>query len=210
MIKRNKWGLLASSIVILLPMVIGLLLWSQLPEKIATHWGPDGAVDGWSSKAVAVFVLPLFILAVHWICVAVTAADPKNQNIQGKMLGMVLWVCPVVSALVGTMTYATALGVALNVALFMPLAMGLLFVIIGNYLPKCKQNYTIGIKIPWALNDEENWNSTHRFAGKIWVLGGLLIMATAFLEQFWLFLTITLVMCLAPVLYSYLYYRKRK
>lgn len=208
MIKKNKWGLLVSSVVILLPMVIGLLLWNRLPEKIATHWGADGTADGWSSKAVAVFGMPLFAFALHWVCVLVTMADPKHKNIDGKPFGMVLWICPLISVLVGTMIYATAFGVALNAALFMPIVLGLMFVVIGNYLPKCKQNYTIGIKVSWALNDEENWNSTHRFAGKLWVLGGLIIVATAFLEQFWLFFAILLVMAFVPMLYSYLYYRK--
>lgn len=210
MIRKNKWALLASSIVILLPIVMGLLLWSRLPERIATHWGVDGTADGWSSKGFAVFGMPLFILAIHWICVLVTSADPKHKNIQGKPFSMVLWVCPLISVLAGTMIYATALGVELNAALFIPIILGLMFVVIGNYLPKCKQNYTVGIKVPWALNDEENWSSTHRFAGKLWVLGGLLMLATAFLEQVWLFFVIALVMAFGPVLYSYLYYRKHK
>lgn len=210
MIRKNKWALLASSIVILLPIVMGLLLWSRLPERIATHWGVDGTADGWSSKGFAVFGMPLFILAIHWICVLVTSADPKHKNIQGKPFSMMLWVCPLISVLAGTMIYATALGVELNAALFIPIILGLMFVVIGNYLPKCKQNYTVGIKVPWALNDEENWSSTHRFAGKLWVLGGLLMLATAFLEQVWLFFVIALVMAFAPVLYSYLYYRKHK
>ena len=90
----------------------------------------------------------------------------------------------------------------------MPILMGLIFAIIGNYMPKCKQNYTIGIKIPWTLSSEENWNRTHRFAGRLWVVCGLVIILTAFLGGFELFLGIALVMALAPVLYSYALYRK--
>ena len=80
MIKNNKWKLIISSAIILLPILVGLILWNSLPESLTTHWGADGNADGWSSKAFAVFVPPFFILVTHWICVLVTAADPKNRN----------------------------------------------------------------------------------------------------------------------------------
>ena len=85
---------------------------------------------------------------------------------------------------------------------------GLMFIIVGNYLPKCKQNYTIGIKIPWTLNSEENWNKTHRFAGWLWTICGILIMLTGFLGSFWVFLPIALLMVIVPVVYSYILHRK--
>ena len=86
--------------------------------------------------------------------------------------------------------------------------MGLMFIIVGNLLPKCPQTYTMGIKLPWTLASEENWNKTHRFGGKLWVGGGILTMATAFLGSFWLLIGVLVVMVVAPTLYSYLYYRK--
>ena len=92
----------------------------------------------------------------------------------------------------------------------MPLFMGALFVIIGNYMPKCKQSYTIGIKIPWTLNDEENWNKTHRMAGFLWVIGGVVIMATAFLGTFQLLFVVLIPMVIIPFVYSYLLYKKNK
>ena len=90
----------------------------------------------------------------------------------------------------------------------MPIVIGLVLAIVGNYLPKCKQNYTIGIKIPWTLNSEENWNKTHRLAGWIWTFGGLLIMLTGFLGGFWIFFIVVLLMVVAPLVYSYLLHRK--
>ena len=78
----------------------------------------------------------------------------------------------------------------------------------GNYLPKCQQNYTIGIKIPWTLNSEENWNRTHRFAGRLWVVCGLALMLTGFFGGFWIFFAVVLLMVLAPLAYSYALHRK--
>ena len=86
--------------------------------------------------------------------------------------------------------------------------MGLVFVAVGNYLPKCRLNYTIGIKIPWTLNSEENWNKTHRLAGFVWVIGGVLIAVLSIFSTLWLIFPVILVMTLIPMIYSYLLYRK--
>ncbi len=208
MIKKNLPLIIITSVIILIPMLAGLILWNVLPDSIAIHWNAAGQPDGFASKTVAVFVMPIFILAVHIICTFVTALDPKAKDISGKPLTLVLWICPVLSVIVGYITYATALGGNIKIQVIMPLVLGGLFTIIGNYLPKCKQNYTIGIKIPWTLNDENNWNKTHRFAGMLWVIGGLLIMATAFLGSFIIFFTILILMVIIPTIYSYLYYKK--
>ena len=208
MIKKNWKLLIITSIVILLPVLAGVILWDQLPEQMPTHWNADGEVDGWSSKPFAVFGLPLILLAAQWLCTLVTGMDPKKNNHSGKVVQLVLWIIPVLSVLLHTFTYAIALGTEVRMELVMPVVIGIILTIIGNYLPKCKQNYTIGIKIPWTLNSEENWNRTHRFAGRLWVACGLIIMLTSFFGGFWIFFAIVLLMVLAPLLYSYLLYRK--
>jgi uncharacterized membrane protein len=105
--------------------------------------------------------------------------------------------------------YATALGHKVSVEIIMPLFIGALVVVIGNYLPKCKQSYTMGIKLPWTLNDEENWNKTHRLAGFLWVICGVVMMATAFLGEFWLFFVLLIPMTIIPTVYSYSLYKKK-
>jgi uncharacterized membrane protein len=75
-------------------------------------------------------------------------------------------------------------------------------------LPKCKQSHTIGIKLPWTLESEENWNKTHRFAGKLWVVCGLLVLALSFWGNIYVMLGITLLMVFVPTIYSYIIYRK--
>ncbi len=208
MIRQNKVKLILTSIVTLIPIFIGLILWNDLPDTIATHWGINGEPDAYSSKAFAVFALPLILFAVHWICVFATKFDPKHKEINPKMLSIVLWICPGISLVMNTMVYLIALGKEIKFVFIVIVFMGLLFVIIGNYLPKCRQSYTMGIKLPWTLNDEENWNKTHRMAGVLWVIGGIVILATAIFESFIIFFSIMLVMVIAPTVYSYLYYRK--
>ena len=208
MIKKNWKLLLITSAIILLPVLAGVILWNQLPEQMPTHWNAAGEVDGWSNKYFAVFGLPLILLAAQWLCTLGTSADPKKDNHPEKVLQLVLWIIPVLSVVLHAVTYAVALGKEVRIEMAMPLVIGIIFVIIGNYMPKCKQNYTIGIKIPWTLNSEENWNKTHRFAGRLWVICGIAIMLTGFFGGFWIFLGVTLLMVLAPVVYSYILHRK--
>ncbi len=211
MIKRNLPKIIISSLIILLPILAGLLLWDKLPERVPTHFGPDGTADGWSSKPFAVFFMPLFILAVHLICAFATSLDPKHKNISKKAFGLVLWICPVLCVLTSTLMYSVALGFDVNVTVVMMLFIGAIFVVIGNYLPKCRQNYTIGIKVPWTLNDEGNWNATHRFAGILWVVCGIVLMVCSFLKFAWIiFLSVTAVMVIVPIVYSYFYYKNNK
>ena len=156
--KKYKKTLVLTGIITLIPMMIGLLLWNQLPERIATHFGSDGTPNGWSHRGFVVFGLPLFFLAMQVLGMGVTLADPKKNNINEKMIGMMLWFVPVISVLSELYIYGYALGFQKNVITYVSILIGLVFIIVGNYLPKCRQNYTMGIKLPWTLDDEENWN----------------------------------------------------
>lgn len=210
MIKQRKTTLILTSIFILVPIVIGIVLWNQLPDTMATHWGVDNEANGFSSKTFTVFGMPAVLLAIHWICILATKLDKKSQNINPKIFSLVLWICPALSLLMSAVVYLTAMGKEIKVGFIVTLFMGLLFIIIGNYLPKCKQSYTMGIKLPWTLESEENWNKTHRFAGPLWVIGGILIIATAVFESPIVFGVIIGVMIIAPVVYSYIYYKRHK
>ena len=205
MMKANKKTLIITSIVTILPVLIGIICWNRLPEVMATHFGFNNEANGFSSKAFAVFGLPMILLAVLWVGAFVTAHDPKRQNISPKMFSLMLWIAPVISLVAATTIYPVNLGYELDIAFFSELLVGLMFIIIGNYLPKARQNYTIGIKIPWTLANEENWNRTHRLAGYLWMICGILmilISLTRFVPAEWL-VGIFLIMVLVPCIYSF-------
>ena len=208
MIKKYLKVLIVTSVVLLLPILAGVILWEQLPEQIPTHWNLQGEVDSWSSKAFAVFGLPLILLAVQWLCAFATCADPKKANHSPKIMHMTLWIVPMIALVLTVVMYSTAMGTSIPVEMIVPLILGLAFTIIGNYLPKCKQSYTIGIKLPWTLNSEENWNKTHRFAGRIWLVCGLVIMVSAFVGGIGILIAAAAVMVLMPCIYSYILHRK--
>ena len=212
MIRKYKGELIVTSLIILFPIVVGLILWNRMPETLATHWGFDGQPDGYGSLPYAVFVPYLCLLAGHWLCFLVTAKDPRNQNRNWKPIRLVLWIMPVLSNICGAIMYALAMGVHVSVSGIMVAAIGLMFVAIGNYLPKCRQNYTIGIKVPWTFASEENWNATHRFGGRVWMAGGVVLMLCALLPAGWnagVMVAGIVILAIAPILYSYLYYRRQ-
>ena len=155
--------------------------------------------------------LPAVLLAILWLVAFVTSQDPKRQNISPKMFSLGLWIAPVVSLVAAATIYPVNLGYELDISFFAKLLLGMMFIIIGNYLPKARQNYTIGIKIPWTLANEENWNRTHRLAGYLWMICGILmiiISLTRFVPTEWL-VGIFLIMVLIPCIYSYWMHAKK-
>ena len=211
--KQTKLNIILSCIVLLSPMIFGMIVWNKLPESMPIHWGVNGEADRWSSKPFAVFVLPLLILAIHGICIFASGKDFRDKKQSPKVMGLVLWICPLLSVMANSLTYAISLGKEINVLFVVSLTMGALFVLIGNYLPKCQQNRTVGIRIIWTLKNEANWNATHRFAGKVWVIGGLLLMASSLLPYSilpWAMIALLVVFISLPVLYSYKFYRKER
>ena len=210
MILKNKKLLAITSLLTLLPIPVGLLLWNKFPETMAIHWGVTGQADGFASVPFAVFVPPLLLLAVHWLCILATALDKGNKNRNQKLQSIVLWVIPLTSNLSCLGIYALALGWEFSPVAWTMIPMGLLFAVIGNYLPKTRMNSTMGIKVWWAYTSEANWNATHRFAGKIWMVGGIGVALAALLPHKWaiaVMLSGILVLTLLPILYSRRFYK---
>ena len=206
---KSKKTLIITSLICLLPMLVGALVYSRLPEQVATHFDLQGNPDGWSSRAFAVFGLPGILLAVNLLIPFALQADPKHKNMSGALVNIVVWTVPVVSLLCSGLTLGRALGYDLRIEVVLPVFMGVLFILIGNYLPKTKQSYTMGIKLPWTLASKENWNRTHRLAGFLWVLGGVYFIVMSFIGwNLIAFLIPIVLMVLAPTVYSYLLYRK--
>lgn len=208
--KTTKKLLALTSFVILLPMIWGLIIWKQLPNQISIHFNLAGQANNFQSKPLAVFGLPLFLLLVHLFVIFVTARDPKNQTMNKKMGKVIYWLTPIVSVSVFYLIYSKALGSTTNPSIVVSALLGLIFVMMGNYMPKLKVNHTVGIRLPWTLQSEDNWHKTHRLAGKLWVLGGLLLLLEAGLQFAvpYVMGIVILTIVLIPILYSYQLSRK--
>ena len=211
--KNKKIYWLASSLVTLLPIFVGLLLWIQLPDQLPTHFGIDGAADGWSGKGFAVFFLPLLMLFFHGVIYFVTRLDKQNRGHNEKVLNLVGLLFPILSNVNSLYMYIFAMDMELNLAMLLFPLLGLLFIVMGNWMPKIKQNSTLGIKIRWTLYNEENWNKTHRFAGYVWEIGGVIFCLMGFVPEetlvFLLPIQVILLACV-PTVYSWLLAKKQR
>ena len=209
--KKTYW--LVTAAITLLPILLGLLLWNQLPDKLPTHFGVDGAADGFSGKGFAVFGLPLLMLFFHGVIFFATRLDKQNRGHNEKVLNLVGLIFPVMSIVNSVIIYAHAMDLELNLSMLLFPMLGLLFIAMGNWMPKIKQNSTLGIKIKWTLYNEENWNKTHRVAGFAWVIGGVIFCLMGFVAEkallFLLPLEVILLACV-PMVYSWNLARKQK
>lgn len=207
--KSNKKTFILTTLICLIPVIAGIILYPQLPEEIATHWDANGNANGWQSKLTGAVINPAILLVINLAVPFLIRIDPSNKGMNRKVTAMIQWTIPVVSLVCSGITLATAVGTAVPVEIIMPLLIGIVFIVIGNYLPKVKQSYTIGIKLPWTLDSEKNWNATHRLAGHLWVVCGLLMIICCFFPwRMTAFLILLAIMVLVPTVYSYLFYRR--
>ena len=204
-IKINKKLVLFTSILILLPSLVGCVFWNQLPEEIPTHFNLLGQADGYNHKISAIFGLPTLMLLMHWLLLFIMIKDPKSSNISSKIQLLIYWIIPFVSCLSMISIYGASLGYSMISGILAQIFMGVIMIVIGNYLPKTRRNYIIGIRLPWTLENDENWSKTHRLAGKIWVLGGLLLFLNAFVQLYvyWVFFLTLFFVVIIPSVYSY-------
>lgn len=210
--RAHRMLLIITSAIILLQMLLGAALWNRLPDRIATHFDFSGTPNGWSSKAFTVFGMPLVLLALHWVCIlAGCSSEAMTKQTTRKLRPLLLMIIPAVSLLVSVTCYGYALGERLNVTRMSLIFVGLVFAITGNYLPKIRRNYTTGIKLPWTMADDENWNKTHRMAAPIWVVCGLLIVVMGLIgESTWIAPAAIIAAVLLPTAYSFALHLKKK
>jgi uncharacterized membrane protein len=147
---------------------------------------------------------------MFWI---IPRVDPKRANY--AQMGRVFWIIAFALTTFLSLMYWGTIAVGLGYIETLPRwyfsGIGILFVILGNYFGKIKFNYTLGIRTPWTLANEEVWYKTHRFAGPIWIVGGVLLFLIGFLPASLtapLFVGVMLVITVLPTGYSYLLYQK--
>lgn len=208
--KRMKKEFWLTILVCLLPILAGAYFYPQLPARVATHFGMDGTPNGWSSRFVAAIAMPALLLALHIFCCFGGTRGLSRGTQSDATRRILLWVCPLVSVLCSTVTLGTALGGEMHVTTLVPSALGVLFLALGNYMPKIRPNHTLGVRTPWTYASEENWRYTHRITGFAWVIAGFLMLLLSFL-RLWSGVTTTLLLVLAagvPIAASYLHYRR--
>lgn len=188
----------------------GLGVWGHMTladAPVAVHFGTEGA-DGFMPRDLGLAVLPVMALVMMivllWI---VPAVMPKSASLErsGAAYGATMLATFALLTGVQAMLVLTAKGVAVDHIRVTTIGVGLLLVIIGNYLPKTRRNYVMGLRTPWALSDERVWDKTHRFAGPLFMLGGLAAVAGAFFGSPQTHVGVLMVCALVPALISFVY-----
>ena len=212
--KRTIW---ITSLLCLLPMILSAVVYSRLPDKMAIHWDVAGVADNHVHKAIAAFGMPIVFLIINLLLSKMRLlGDPKGEgqsraNAGGQIL---TWITPALSVILVPIMLCIAMGVDISMVMVGSLLVGLVLIVFGNYLPKSRQNDFIGIKLPWTLNDTDNWNKTHRLAGYVYIVcGALLIIANLLLDNRFAYISVDIIiiaaLALIPIIYSYSLYRRK-
>lgn len=169
--------ILVSVVVVGVMLVASTWAWFQLPAdaQVPIHWGADGQPDDWADKTVGLFLMPAIAAGVALLLALIPRFEPRRANLErsAKSYGAV-WIG--VMLLLGglhLLAISVALGAEMDLTRIVFVSVGLLFVVIGNYLPKVRPNYMMGIRTPWTLTSDLSWTKTHRVGGRVFVIEGI-------------------------------------
>lgn len=206
-IKFKKESVISVIISILLFALVNLLFYKKMPETLPTHWGFNNKIDGYSSKFTTLITTPLLLIFLNIFSCFMLDNDPKNKDKNNFVITIGKATIPLVMLITFVISVFYGLGKKINVMVIISIFVGFLLILIGNYLPKTKRNYTVGIKLPWTLNSDENWNKTHRLAGYFFILGGIVFLLTPFIGNEYLIFLTFMIIGIIPAIYSFYLYK---
>jgi len=216
--KSSPLGTLLMLLIACTPLFYTADIYSSLPQTIPTHFDLNGQPNGFSEKSMLWFIVPfmsVLSIAMYFLIKNLPKIDPKKTAGQSPELYNKIAVILVVffCAINLIIAYSSKSG-SINITKLMLPLLGLLFLILGNYMHSIKPNYFVGFRTPWALENEDNWRKTHQLVGKLWVPGGLLITISTLLLPatigFIVFFLILFPMIVIPAVFSYRYYKKHQ
>jgi uncharacterized membrane protein len=207
---KSRW--LGTAVAVAM-WVVAAAVYTRLPQRIPSHWNLQGQVDGWMEKPWGAFVQPLvatLMLGLLWLMPRI---DPRRANVErfAEDRRLLVNLMILFFAVVQAATFAHALGWPVEVDRVMVVAIGLLFVALGNYLPRIRSNWFMGIRTPWTMDNERVWRATHRVGGRAFVAAGLVLAASALLPadvRPWTTGVAIAAAVVVPLVYSYVAYRR--
>lgn len=203
--------LIVSIIFAAIAVGVAIWLWPHFPARMPTHWNAGGQPNGYSTRFWAVAMWPLLILGLAALTVALPAISPRRFEITpfADIYGVLMLAIQGVMLVLGITAMLAGAGHAVPMTTIAPLAIGVLLMVLGNYMGKLRRNFFVGIRTPWTLASEAVWERTHRLGGWMFVLAGLVFVAAgmAGVMSRWL-LAVIVVVLLLPAGYSYFIYRR--
>ncbi len=206
-IRFTKTSKISVIVSILIVIIFNLIFYTKMPDMVPNHWNIDGEVDGYTTKFNGFILLPIILVLSGIFLNFMLDNDPKNKNQKNMAITIGKIAMPGILLLIMVLQTVFGLGMEFDVNLVVNFLLGILFIAIGNYLPKAKRNYTVGIKLPWTLNSDENWNKTHRLGGILFILAGMLFIANIFISSE-IVVYIMILTFILPAIYSFYLYTK--
>jgi len=200
-------------LMILISISLWLIFYPQLPDQVPMQWGVDGSVNWSASKFIALFTNNGMYVLLYLIILFSPKIDPKKKNYQQFSRSYEIITLSIMSLflLINLIVLFTSLGYPLQIHFFIPILVGLLLIIFGNYMQTIKPNWLFGIRTPWTLDNEEVWRKTHRLGARIFIILGFILITTPFISDQYV-LPVTLISifvgALIPIFYSYYLYQK--
>lgn len=202
-------------VIVLASIVLSIYFYQNFPEIVPIHWNVAGQADNFGSKAFGAFMFPVLLIAIYILFELLPKIDPRKERYVefAKVYSIIKTVMMLVLFGVFVISGLNSLGYTVSVSFWVPFMIGLMFIVLGNYLGKIRNNYFVGIKTPWTLANEEVWNKTHRLGGKLFILAGVVMLLMDFVPvplRLPLLLVVVGVAAILPIVYSYFLYRKLK
>jgi uncharacterized membrane protein len=207
--------LITAGLLAVAMLAVSSWAWGQIPDgtQVPIHWGIDGQPNGWAPKPFALFGLPLLSVGLALLLAFAPRVDPRYANLRRSATAYwaIAYAALGLLAVVHVAAVLIATGRNLNIGLIVSVAIGVLFVIIGNFLGKTRSSWIFGIRTPWTLSSERSWTRTHRLGGYLFVALGVLVVVVALIGPAWLDVAVLLggvaVVVLTLTVYSYLVWR---
>ncbi|WP_375325704.1 SdpI family protein [Flagellimonas sp. GZD32] len=201
--------------IVLLPFVYLAYIWNQLPQEVPLHYNIKGEIDRYGDKSELIMIPIMLPLLIYVLLLVVPYIDPKKQiqKMGNKYYSLKLILTLITSVLALFILYSTK-GGSLGNPNFIFVIVGVMYLILGNYFKTIKANYFIGIRTPWTLESEFIWKETHKLGGKVWFIGGIVAIISSLTlpmeTNFKVFMAITVIIALIPIIYSYMLFKKQK
>ncbi len=199
--------------IVISPMAYLLAIWNKLPLQVPMHWNFNGEINRYGNKIELLFITLVMNILMYFLFLIIPRIDPKNKIVQMGKKYFTLRL--ILTLFISAITFLVILSAQHKQIYFnVEMIFGLFFIALGNYMKTIRSNYFIGIRTPWTLNSETNWKKTHLLTGKIWFVSGFIIAILSLcLDKklsIILFATITIIIVVIPVIYSYLLFKNEK
>jgi len=197
--KKINWkDLIMTCIVCLLPILIGVYFYKDLPLEMPIHFNLNNKADVYVAKNIAIFLIPIIMTLLQAFCCTITDINKEKKGHEPKIIFILKWIVPILAIVSYSIMIAKSLGHDIDIRVFLCLVLGMIFVLIGNYLPKMNYDIAKNLLNPRPKN-EEAFKKMSRRLGYILVITGIALILSLFLEQIYTGIVILILIIIALI-----------